>query len=81
MVRGGDYLYWVNQGTNAGTYADGNVMRARVDGATPLAAETVAADQNRPQGIATDGVALYWVCFGEGLNSSTPPGSVWKLAL
>ena len=81
MVISGNYLYWVNQGTYAGNYADGSVLRARIDGATPGVPEPLASQQDRPQGVAVDGQAVYWVCFGNGTNTSLPPGSVWKLAL
>jgi hypothetical protein len=86
MVRAGPYLYWANQGTQP-AFSDGTIQRARVDGATPEPAETVAASQNRPRSIAADDpgkspqggeVAVYWLNCGWPYPTQ---GSVWRHAL
>lgn len=76
MVRAGPWLYWTNQGTSPGSYKDGSVVRARVDGAVPGKSQQVAAGQERPHGIAVDNRGVYWVNIGPDQGQT----SVWRVA-
>ena len=55
------HFYWVNSGSTA---SDGTVMRIPIAGGSP--AEQLAAGQHKPNWIAGDAKAVYWVNSGDG---------------
>jgi hypothetical protein len=59
-------VYWTDQGSGGGGDA-GSVIKVGLDGGAPT---TLAAGQDAPQGIVTDGVNVYW---------TTSDGTVMKV--
>ena len=59
-------MYWVNHG-------DGTVMACAIGGCNG-APSTLAAGQDHPWGIATDGTSVYWTDYGAGPIESCASG-------
>lgn len=63
-------VYWVNEGTPANNYMDGQVMSVPITGGTPIA---LASNQNSPLAIAVDSNNVYWA------NAIAGGGAIMKM--
>jgi hypothetical protein len=74
LISYSNYLLWVDNGTMTNNYQDGSVVRLDIASGTR---SVIAANQQAPMAVATDGSYIYWTL--EGTAPGFTDGSVMRI--